>query len=401
MLGQTWKSELREFKDEKTGRAICQLTSTGNNVHLYFTENSFDANKNEIIFLSDRATGEDKAPHERPHYNLFRMNLNNGEIMQITDEPREAEGGESHAGPVQSVTKTQDSQIIVYKTGNRIRKLDARTGETITLFEGAGYNLGAPSIARNRRYVAFCRNEDVNVLDGPNYTGFKDRYYLVKDGRITLAYLDGSGWFDVFKDTHQVGHFQFCPDDSTLGSYCHEGPWNLVTQRMWLLDLAAREARPCFRQNELDSVGHEFWTRDGHLFFDNRGPGHDGTITSDRTQAVATDVAVKEQHDFVPFVGLADKNGQMIKRIDMPFYCNHYHANPDNTLLVGDDVDNLVLIDISGEKATLEVLCNHKTSWHTQSAHCHPTWSWDGRNILYASDHGGKVNLYLIEDVLK
>jgi oligogalacturonide lyase len=401
MLGQTWKSEMREFKDGKTSRTIRQLTSTGNNVHLYFTENSFDAHKNEIIFLSDRATGREQAPHEHPHYNLFRMNLDSGEIIQITDEPEETTGGESHAGPVQSVTKTPDSEIIVYKTGDKIRKLDSQSGEAITLYQGSEYNLGAPSIAPNRRYVAFCRNEDVKVPDGPNYTGFKERFYLVKDGRITLAYLDGSGWFDVFKDTHQVGHFQFCPDDSTLGLYCHEGPWNLVTQRMWLLDFVSREARPCFRQDESDSVGHEFWTRDGYIFFDNRGPGHDGTITSDRTQAVATDVAVKEQHDFIPFVGLADKNGELVKKIDMPFYCNHYHANPDHTFLVGDDVDDLVLIDISGEKASLKVLCNHKTSWHTQRAHCHPTWSWDGSRILYASDYGGKVNLYLIEDVLK
>ena len=397
MLGQTWKSEIREFKDEKTGRTIRQLTSTGNNIHLYFTENSFDANKNEIIFLSDRATGEDKAPYEDPHLNLFRMDLDSGEITQITDEPEGSNDPDSHAGPVQSVTKTADSEIIVYRTGGKIRKLDTRTGENITLFDGTGYNLGAPSIALNRRYVAFCRNEDVQVQGGPNYTGFKERFYLVKDGRITVAYLDGSGWFDIFKDTHQVGHFQFAPDDSTLGTYCHEGPWNLVTQRMWLLDFASREAKPCFRQDEIDSVGHEFWTRDGYIFFDNRGPGHDGTITSDRTQAVATEVAVKAQDDFVPFVGLADKNGEMVKKIDMPFYCNHYHANPDNTVLVGDDVDDLVLIDISGERATLEVLCNHKTSWHTQSAHCHPTWSWDGSRILYASDFGGKVNLYMVE----
>jgi oligogalacturonide lyase len=58
MPGQTWKSEMRAFKDAKTGRTIRQLTQTGNNVHLYFTENSFDQHKNEIIFLSDRASGE-------------------------------------------------------------------------------------------------------------------------------------------------------------------------------------------------------------------------------------------------------------------------------------------------------------------------------------------------------
>lgn len=389
MIGQRWPSEMRSFRDGKTGREIVQLTATGNNHHLYFTENSFDSEGEEIIFLSDRGSGEDRAPHEEPLYDLFRMDLRTGEMVQLTDEAR-------RSGPVGSVTKTPDSAIIVYRTGNQLKKLDTATGETTVIYEETGpFNLGAPSIARNRRYVAFCRNEDVDVPRGPNYAGFKERYYLVKDGRITVAYLDGSGWFDVFKDTHQVGHFQFCPVDSTLGSYCHEGPWNLVTQRIWLLDFVAREARPCFRQSEQDSVGHEFWTQDGYIFFDDRGPGHDGTITSHRTQAVATDVRVNE-NAMVPFVGLADRKGNVVRRIDMPYYCNHYHANPDNTLLVGDDVDDLVLIDISGAETRLEVLCNHRTSWHTQDAHCHPTWSWDGTRILYASDHGGRINLYLV-----
>jgi oligogalacturonide lyase len=400
MVGRTWTSEIREFIDEKTGRRIRQLTSTGNNVHLYFTENSFDAHKDEIIFLSDRASEEDKAPHADPLYDLFRIDLETGEIVQLTDEAPRRLGSpgarRDEAEGVRSVTKTPDSHIVVYVTGNQLKKLDRQTGETLVVYEEAGdYHLGSPSISRNRRYVAFCRNEKVEVTRGPNYAGFKDSYYLIKDGRITLAYLDGSGWLDIFKDTHWLGHFQFCPDDSTLATFCHEGPWHLVTQRIWLLDFVSGEARPCFRQQEEDSIGHEFWTQDGYIFFDNRGPGHDGTITSDRTQAVACDVQVK-QKTIVPFVGLADRQGNLVKRIEMPYYCNHYHANPDNSILVGDNVDDLVLIDISGEEARLEVLSNHKTSWRTQASHCHPTWSWDGSRILYASDYGGCVNLYLI-----
>ena len=64
MIGQTWRSEMLTFEDEKTGRTIKKLTSVGNNVHLYFTENSFDAHRNEIIFRSDRASGQDKAPDD-------------------------------------------------------------------------------------------------------------------------------------------------------------------------------------------------------------------------------------------------------------------------------------------------------------------------------------------------
>ena len=387
MIGQKWNSEIREFKDEKTGRQIKQLTTTGNNVHLYFTENSFTASKNQIIFRSDRGSGQDRAPHQDPLYNLVKMNLDTGEMIQLTDE----------TDSIRNITKTPDSRLVVYAVGNKIRKLDMESGEISTVYEETGdFNLGGPSIACNRRYIAFARNENVDVPRGPNYSGFKDSYYNIKDGRITLAYLDGSGWLDVHQDTHWLSHFQFCPDDSTLATFCHEGPWNLVTQRMWFLDFAAHAVKPCFRQTEQDSIGHEFWTQDGYIFFDDRGPNHDGTITSDRTQAVVTNVAVNE-NEMIPFVGLVDRKGNLVKRIDMPYYCNHYHANPDNSILVGDDVDDLVLINISDEETSVEVLCNHKTSWHTQTSHCHPTWDWDGSRILYASDHGGKVNLYLIE----
>lgn len=392
-IGQTWQSEITTVRDPLTGRDVKQLTSQRNNVHMYFTENSFDQSGDFIIFQSDRAYSDDVAPHEHPNYNIFRLDLKTGEIVQLTDDPIRP-----HA-----FTKTPDSRIIVYITGEQLKALDTQTGAITTIYEETeGFSLLSPSIAPNRRYVGFARNEEVSIPNhytGVNYQGFADRYYLIKEGRITFAYLDGSGSFDVFRDTHQLGHFQFCPDDSTLATFCHEGPWNLVTQRIWLLDVASQTVKPVFRQSAEDSIGHEFWTQDSLIFFDDRGPGHDGTITSDKTQAVLTEVAVND-NAMIPFVGLCDRSGTLIKKIDMPFYCNHYHANPDNSILVGDDVDKLVLIHLnadSSEPARLEELVGHSTSWRTQSSHCHPTWSWDGSRILYASDEGGRVNLYLLE----
>ena len=379
---------MRLFQDAKTGSQITQLTETGNNVHLYFTENSFDLSNPEIIFRSDRASKESRAPHENLHYNIFKQNFLTGELVQLTDEDQ----------PVGSVTKTPDGELIAYLTAGKVKLLDTRDGSIKTLYESTqDFSLYSPSISPNRQYVGFARNEKVAIQNtGVNYGGFKDNFYLIKDGRITLAHTDASGWFDAFCDTHWVGHFQFSPDDSSIAMFCHEGPWNLVNQRIWILDLLNRKARPSFRQLEHDTVGHEFWTLDGLVFFDNRGPGHDGTVTSDRTQAVATHVAVN-QNSHIPYVGLIDRHDNLIRKIDMPFYCNHYHANFDNTQLIGDDLDEIVRIDISSNTATLEVLCEHGTSWHTQASHCHPTWSWDGKRMLYASDKGGKVNLYLME----
>ena len=103
MIGQTWPSEIRTFQDEKTGCTIHQLTQFGNNIHLYFTENSFVQGKNEIIFLSDRASGVEKLPHENPHTNLFRMDLDSGLITQLTDEPMRSDT-DPNGGSVGSAT---------------------------------------------------------------------------------------------------------------------------------------------------------------------------------------------------------------------------------------------------------------------------------------------------------
>jgi oligogalacturonide lyase len=388
MIGQKWESEIHTYKDEKTGRKVKKLTSHFNNIHLYFTENSFVLDKNEILFYSDRAKNKSSDTDGKPAFNLFSMNLDSGEILQLSEDNDQLD----------NITKTPDSEIIVYLINNKkIKLINTVTGKNLIIYEEKGnYRLSNPSISQNKEYLAFCRNEDVNIKRGPNYAGFKDSYYNIKDGRITLLNLASLESYDIYRDTHWINHFQFCPTNSSLGIFCHEGPWNLVTQRMWLINFISHEITPCFRQNENDSVGHEFWTNDGAIFFDNRGPGHDGTITSKRTQAVATDIGIKE-NIITPYIGLIDTKGNLIKKMDMPYYCNHYHSNPHNTKLVGDDVEDLVLIDISGDKAKLEVLCSHKTSWLTKRSHCHPTWSWDGRKILYASDNGGNINLYLVE----
>lgn len=386
MIGDTWPAEGRTLRDEATGRSVRQLTSLGNNVHLYFTDNAFDRGGDSIVLLSDRAEAERRPAHEA-RYNLFRLELSSGVMTQLTDE----------AAPVRTATKTPDGRLLAYVAGDELLLLDTRTGARRVLHhEGEGLSLGRPSISADGRFVGFARNEP-GAASGPNYSGFKERYYGIKDGRITLAHADGTGSFDLFGDTCQLAHFQFSPLSASVAMFCHEGPWHLVTQRIWLIDLVSRRVTPAFRQGEGDAVGHEFWTMDGRIFFDNRGPGHDGTITSERTQAVAREVGFHEHGDFQPYVGLLDEGGALLRSIPMPIACNHYHADPTATRLVGDDVDAILLIDIGGATAQAEPLWAHGTSWHSQATHCHPTWSWDGGRILFASDRGGQVQLYLIE----
>ncbi|MEH7331685.1 oligogalacturonate lyase family protein [Neobacillus drentensis] len=382
MIGKKYPSEMKEYIDQKTGKVVKQLTSNGsNNFHFYFTDNSFTLGDKEIYFLSDRSS-----PIPRI-YNLFKMDLETGEMIQMTDEP-EGIAPSFH-------TKPPESDIIVYVTGRLLKKLDVTTMETSVLYEERpGIKLGHPHISADKKYVGMARNESVEIERGANYKGFKESMFAIKKGWITLISLDGKQAFDVFEDTHQLGHFQFSPIHNSLATFCHEGPWNLVQQRIWLLDIRARSVEPVYRQEEDDCIGHEFWTNDGKIFFDNRRKGHDGTITVHKTQAT---IQVKPETKQVPFVGFTDENGKLSRKIDVPYYCNHYHSNRDNTLLVGDDVEDLVLIDISGKTASIQTLCSHHTSWNNQQTHCHPTFSWNNEKILFASDREGVCNLYLVD----
>jgi len=380
MTGRKYKSEMKTVVDRNTGHKVIQLTNgDSNNYHFYFTENSFVKGRRELIFFSDRGAKEEYL------YNLFSMNLDTGEMTQLSDCP-ESMG--------HNATKTLDGRYVFYSSGNKLRRLDTKTLEETVIYENdPAFKMGMASLNASETRVGFARNEDMGISSGKNYAGFMETMFATKRSFITVTGVDGHSPYDAFFDTHQLGHFQFAPGDDTIGTFCHEGPWNLVQQRIWIIDFMSRTVIPCFRQEQDDCVGHEFWTRDGLVFFDNRRAGHDGTITSEKKQTYAVEPDQKQ----TPYIGFADKRGNILRTVDMPFYCNHYHANNDNTILVGDDVEELQLINIASGTARMQPLCFHGTSWYGQSTHCHPTFDWEGRYVLYTSDFGGKHNIYMID----
>lgn len=387
-IGRTIPSEKETYIDKKSGREITQLTKTGSNQHLYFTENSFSVGDKEIVYYRS----DEKLGTPGMQINVFAMDLETGISTQLTD----FEG----RGMASLFNKSPDGRFLTYCIDTTLYSFDRKTNKETPIYElPVGYRFSSSNISCDNRYIALTLIEVPPVqkkYSGENYDGFKDNFYNIKHGFVVIANIDGSGSEIIFEDTHQIGHVQFAPDTNEYISYCHEGPWNYVQQRIWILNTMTHHVTPCFRQQEDDSVGHEFWTRDGLIFFDNRGKGHDGTITSDKTQAVTVS---SDGPDAIPWVGFANKNGNVVRKLDLPYYCNHYHANIDNTLLVADAVEDLLLIDIKNDKSSIEILCEHNTSWRWQGVHCHPTWSWSNNKILFRSDRDkeGYPQLYTID----
>lgn len=380
---------MSSYVDKKSGKEIIKLTESGVNFHFYFTENSFNADDNTIIY--NHMDGTLAKPESKR--NLFSLDLRTGVRTQLTDF-------DSTDVSPNIFNKSTDGKTLFYHTGRELYSIDVKSGEhTLLAICPVGYTFGSLSVSHDNRYVAIIAGGESYAKvksTHENYGGFLENFYGHKSGRVMIAATDGSGFETLYEDTHWLGHVQFAPDTNEFITYCHEGPWNYVQQRIWMLNTITRRSKPCYIQGQHDSVGHEFWTRDGLVFFDNRGRGHDGTITSDRGQAVTMS---PDGPDDIPLVGFVDKSCNLLRTIELPYYCNHYHANKDNTKLVADAVDDLVIIDISGDKPSLDVLCEHNTSWRWQQVHCHPTWSWSNNAILYASDRDreGEPQLYLVK----
>ena len=308
MVGQKWPSEMRTYQDQKTGNTVTQLTNRYLNFHFYFTDNSFTQDDQELYFLSNRGNPETDV------INLYHMDLRTGEMEQLTDDPEGIE--------ISRCTKSRDGKLIAYITGKDIYMYHTDTKQKELLYRDEQFVPSHVFFNCDMTKLGFDRNEVLAEEfkdNAKNYSGFKERMFSVKDGRVCCMNLDGSDFRDVFCDTHWVSHFQYSPDDPKIAMFCHEGPWNYVQQRIWLINMETGEKWPCFRQEEEDCVGHEFWSESGDIVFDNRRGGHDGTVTSTKDQVYAIESLMKE----TPWFGFAHKDGKVYRKVEMPYYCNH------------------------------------------------------------------------------
>ncbi|MDR1736873.1 MAG: oligogalacturonate lyase family protein [Oscillospiraceae bacterium] len=382
-LQRQYPSEKTLISDGQSDYKLWRLTGEDTlNYHFYFTENSFIDGDEEIYFLSSRDT--------HPAVNIFHMDLRSGEIDRLT--------GVTPPHTLKSATKTRDGRFLLYVIDRELFLHDTKTGNRKIIYTiPEGFSGGRVSMNSDRTLVGILMNErpPVPIAENqPNYGTFMARFYRIKTCRIDVIDLATLNSRTVRIESCHGGHFQFSPTNPEIAMYCHEGPWHLVSQRIWLLNVNTGGIIPCYRQDAQDCVGHEFWTRGGRIFFDNRGAGHDGTITSSRAQAIVTAAHGGEKK---PLVGFADEAGNILRLIDMPFYCNHYHATTDEKLLVGDELDDIVLLDISGDTPKRMVLARHGTSWSYSYTHCHPTFGWTDRKVIFASDRTGLTQAYMAE----
>lgn len=370
-VGAEWPPEWSASIDPETGVTVRRLTNyKGHSHHFYFTNPGWHAGGRRVLFGSDRYN----------RTNLFSLDLEGGRIRQLTDldmPPPPAETSFLFA----CVNPTREEAYFWH--GRRLLAIDL---ERCTLREvyvaPEGFLTNILNCTADGRYICTGLYEDlsghfcVDLLHG--YVGFREYWEARPLSRIIRTATDGSGAEVVFEERYWIGHVNTSPTQSHLLTFCHEGPWERVDNRIWGLDLTTGQAWPIRpRRTPRERVGHEYWLADGvHIGYHGRsedGTAFFGAIRYDNTAQVEAPISGDS---------------------------SHFHSNSLD-LIVGDGNARHPYILLwryrDGRFEGPRKLCRHRGSFHVQQLHVHPRFTPDGRSVLFTADPDGYGNLYLVE----
>ncbi|MFN2285964.1 MAG: oligogalacturonate lyase family protein, partial [Anaerolineae bacterium] len=192
----------------------------------------------------------------------------------------------------------------------------------------------------------------------------------------------------IHEDRRYMGHVNTSPALPDILTFCHEGPWNWIDQRIWGLNVQTGETWKIRPQHGDYSIGHEYWFADGvHIGYHGRPRDESGKHVFGHIKWDNSDWV--EDH--------------------FPFHSTHFHSL-DEKLIVGDGTAAFVFTSESTARPYIQlfkwdggryvgprILAYHRSTFNNQHAHCHPRFTPDGKAVLYTSDLTAYSNMYLVE----
>ena len=366
-VGRIWPAEISESTDSLSGVAVRRLTAyRGHSHHFYFTNPGWYDGGKRLLISSDREN----------RTNLFGLELATGELTQLTDLeplplPREVEFLRACA------SNTRDEAYYWY--GLDLVALDLRTLESRVLYRmDEGWDVSMINCSADGRHLYASISEDlsdrfrVDYLRG--YIGFRQTWEARPLSRIIKVAIDGAGGEPIFEERYWIGHVNTSPTRSDLLTFCHEGPWNEVDNRIWGMNADSGEVWKIRAREAEESVGHEYWHADGERI-GYHGRNRDGT----------------------QFLGHAHYDDSDRVEVSFPGQTGHIHSNAPE-LIVGDGGRVVRLWRSSGDGYDgPRALCRHDSSMKIQQLHVHPRFDATGRYVIFTSDVSGYGDVYQVE----
>jgi oligogalacturonide lyase len=369
MQGTLWPAEWKTFEDQKTGLPVRQLTNyKGHSHHLYFTNPGWYDNGRKLLLGSDRDNLT----------TLMSLDMRSGELLQLTDKPLPPPPAESSflftcVNPIRAEA--------YFWRGSELAALDLNTLEERVIYRAPdGFFVNMLNCTADGKYVCTGIFEDlsdqftVDLLHG--YVGFHEYHAAHPLSQIVRVATDGSGAEIVWEENYWIGHVNTSPTQPHLLSFCHEGPWEKVDQRIWGLDLNSGKTWKIRPTEPGDRIGHEYWLADGESL------GYHGHIGGQ------------------PVFGFVRYDNTQHQEALMKEDSWHFFSNT-REFIVGDGIGTYPYLLLwrwrNEEIEPARILCRHRCSFHTQQTHVHPRFSADGSQVLFTSDNTGYGQLYLVD----
>jgi oligogalacturonide lyase len=373
--GRSFQDPQFRYEDAYSGREVWRLTDyMGHSNHLYFTDPCWFNDNRSMIFTSDRENQS----------NLFRFDLDTATVTQLTDLK-----GPGRPGGCFS----QANQRHYFWWQREVHELNVETLETQVIYHAPeGMSPGNLSPTADGKYVC------TRIMEEPaeqkaaisfSYSRFREFFHAKPYTQIVRVAVE-TGHVEAIHEEHfYIGHINTSPELPDILTFCHEGPWDLVDQRIWGLNIQTGEVWRIRSQEANDvSIGHEYWFADGlHMGYHGRPRGAGG------------------HHVF----GWVRWDGTGQHEEHFPFSSTHFHSL-DQNLIVGDGTPASVFTGESAARPYIQlfkwdgeryvgprILAYHRSTFNNQHAHPHPRFTPDGKAVLYSSDLTAYSNMYLVE----
>ncbi|MCK4349200.1 MAG: PD40 domain-containing protein [Thermoplasmatales archaeon] len=263
--GKAYPSEKIVMRDEKTEIAIWQMTNyPANHSNLYYTKTSFTPDGKNIIILSCR-TG---------YANLFSVSLESGEILQLT----------AHKEDIAQLSPciAPGGSFVYYSLGSSIRFLNLSTLEDDVLVNFHGYSPGVLSMSSDGSFIitrlkhgeASVRGEIKKLrrsLKTPlEYktvikNGFNllqvilSRFKRDKKYPIVLIPTNGSS-VEYIKEVDQSGITLLSPDDKHI-------LYHKIERELWICGLDGKNDQHLYGHGKNLWVTHPNWLSNNEVIF--------------------------------------------------------------------------------------------------------------------------------------
>ena len=376
--GQVFQDVPFRYVDSVSGREVLQLTDhLGHSNHFYFTDPCFFNNNRSMVFCSDRDNRS----------NLFRYDLDTATITQMTDR-KDGPKRRRINGCVCEI-----NNAVFFWTDKHLVAMDLDTFEESIIAE-VNPRI-PPSTSKSRAYPTadgkyICSQlmeelpqEQASISYA--YSRFRELFEKKPLTQIARIEIETGHQEIIWEDRRYMGHVNCSPTQPNLLTYCHEGPWDLIEQRIWGLDIQTSKTWKIRPQDDDNfAVGHEYWFADGERI------GYHGRPREGKGSHI--------------FGYVTWDNGEHVE-IDFPYHSNHFHSL-DDTMMVGDGTPAFrtpaqpyiqLFKRVGSDYVGPKVLSLHRSTFNDQHAHCHPRFTPDGKSVLYTSDLTGYSNMYLVE----